>query len=295
MTKKYKKKYRKKLKKNPRLARRLKNNPNLRKNLIRKETRKNVRKEVRQIPKHIQEEKARQVQLLKCKATVNALKAGKSVSPAIQPGQAPQNQIKIPPDLLNQMAQRGANSLKRYEHLIPEMKRISAIMNTPSTKDKLSKFFSAENICNSTGTAIDNQLRALGLQPNFSKIQSRGATDDSHFFMSYGIGGSLALVIGAGISIDIITDYKGNTGVFWTEGTEIGIGGGAGFNLFGIYPKVNLNSFLGLGHSIRGSFLGEVNVIFDGSWKPLGFIPGAGLQAELVYSKTNTDRLDRQY
>ncbi len=297
--KKYTKRYRKKLRRNPRLAKRLRSNPSLARQRAKQEAQKNVRKEVRKIPKHVQEESANEARILKCKALVSALRAGDSISPAMKPthsavqrlDHALQNQIKRNSGLINQMAQRGSNFLKHYEHLIPEMKRISAIMNSPGTKAKLNKLFSPENICHSTGATIDNQLRALGLQPNFSKIRSRGAADDTHFFMSYGIGGSLALAIGGGISIDIITDYRGQTGVFWTEGTEIGIGGGVGFNLFGIYPNVNLDSFLGAGYSIRGSYVAEINVIFNGSWKPLGFIPGAGLQVELVYSPTWTSRM----
>ncbi len=300
--KKYTKRYRKKLRRNPRLAKRLRSNPNLARQRAKQEAQKNVRKEVRKIPKHVQEESANEARILKCKALVTALKAGKSVSHAMKPilsavqsqSKALENQIKRDPHLITRMQNKGEKSLKNYEQFIPEMRRIVASMNTPFNQSKLAAFASADNICAGKLASLDAQLKKLGLAPRFAQVRSRAATQPgsqrSQFFVSFGVIEFTATVVkGITGGISYVTNFNGQGGWFWSLGNEWGAGLGFGMSA-GFYPKVSFDSFTGEGKSVRAGAVVGIALEFDENWKFQGFAVGPAAKIEGGYATTNTKR-----
>ncbi|MBI1890400.1 MAG: hypothetical protein HYS18_07135 [Burkholderiales bacterium] len=190
-----------------------------------------------------------------------------------------------------------SNEIKPLEQHVPELKRIAGLMK--SNASKMRDLFSSDTLCNSSAKDLESKLLALGLQPNLSGTKSAGLggffireahAASKEFYMAYNLNGSIAAGGGLQTALSIVTNYKGNTGVFISVGpqivTNISGGGSVGMQFF---PKVDLGDFSGWGWGIGVSggppskIVGAgLDVAFDDSFKKFqgfGISGGVGLGA----------------
>ena len=201
--------------------------------------------------KAIAQKAAKFAKIQACKVLVTGLKAGTKIPPFMQKGLAGLKKgfSSVSKKFKTDNAFRGRidktieRAYKQHKRILPEIKRISDFFKNPRNKRTIDRLFSVNNVCGGTSASMDQQLRKLGLIPNFALVRSRGE-EKKHFYMSYQLGGSA--VYGAGIQPMFVfaTDYKGQHRWFFSFGVAAGLDlGVAGAIMF--HPKANLETFDG--------------------------------------------------
>ena len=167
---------------------------------------------------------------------------------------------------------------------MPELKRIAGLIKSSS---KVAELFTANSLCDSTPQQLQAKLVALGLKPNLDKkyaaeddgfFISEARAASGHFFMAYSLNASVASVYGLQTALSIVTDYRNNTGLFYTVGPQIVtnkvVGAGIGVQFF---PVVEFADFPGWGFGV--AVAGDI---------PKGKFDKGGLGLDFSFDQTFT-------
>ena len=201
--------------------------------------------------KAIAQKAAKFAKIQACKVMVAGLKAGTKIPPFMQKGLAGlkkgfssvSKKFKTDKGFKGRIDKTIERAYKQHQRILPEIKRISDFFKNPRNKKTIDRLFSANNICGGSSASMDQQLRKLGLIPNFALVRSRGE-EKKHFYMSYQLGGSAVYVGGIQPMFVFATDYKGQHRWFFSLGLAAGLDlGVAGAIMF--HPKANLETFDG--------------------------------------------------
>ena len=237
--------------------------------------------------------------ILKCEATVNAIKSGQKIPGIEQFGSAMKSAAGAMAGRYQDKKAKDAlmDSLKKYtehyKHLFPELKRVAATMQK-NARQVRSIFFDPKIMCGESIAKKSQRLAALGLRPNFQQRKA-GLLDglfagEAHaaprFYMSYQFAvGAGAGPAGTQAALTLATDYAGHGGTFATTGwqTVFGASGGANMSVH-FYPAVDLGNFTGWGWelSVTGGpptkvVSGGLEFIFDNKFRFQGMGPTVGV------------------
>lgn len=197
-----------------------------------------------------------------CIATLTALKAGRSlaaIAKAFDESKARTNALRsrIAAER-NRLMDMAARQIAENAHVVPELKRITAVMQTK--RRELEALFSPNNFCTLSTAQINQRLAALGLAPHFPArkagllpdglfINAAHAAPGEQFFMGYQVSAALGAGIGAQWSLLFVTDFRGSGGKFMSVGPEVVLNVSGGVSPIGVefYPKVDFGSFAGWG------------------------------------------------
>lgn len=202
-----------------------------------------------------------------CKATVSAVKAGKTVAGFTKVFSSSRSRTDKRRSKYRRKASRDAllrqvaRDISRYDHVVPELKRIMALMT--SKKRQVEALFDTSSFCSLSRRTVDARLAKLGLKPNFPRrraslledgifIRSAHAADDEHFYMAYQVGISGAVGLGLQLSLTFVTDFRGNGGRYLSVGPQLVTNASVDASPIGLYffPKVKLDDFRGWGWGV---------------------------------------------
>ncbi len=244
-----------------------------------------------------------------CKATVAAVKAGKTVAGFTKIFSSSKSRTKSGRDKYrnggnrNALMQQITNDINRHKHVIPELKRIMTRMQ--ARKKQVEALFDTNNFCSLSSAEIDRRLTRLGLKPSFPRrkaswlddgilIRRAHAENHDRFYMGYQVGVSGAVGLGVQVSMLFVTDFRGNGGRYLAVGPQLVTNASVDVSPIGLqfFPKVSLDDFKGWGWGVGVSggppskiVSAGVDVAFDEKFKDfqgfglsgaigLGVIPG---------------------
>ncbi len=201
-----------------------------------------------------------------CKATVAALKAGKSVAGFANMIAASKSRTEEKREQVKSGSNRDAlmssitTQIERYKAMVPELNRVMALMK--SKKSQLEALFDSDSFCILSNAEQEKRIAALGLKPGFMTqaslpdggffFRSAHAGSDDHFYMGYQVGVSGSVGLGLDISLIFVTDFRGNGGKFIAVGPQLVSNVAVDASPIGLqfFPKVNLDDFKGWGWGI---------------------------------------------
>lgn len=202
-----------------------------------------------------------------CVATINAVRAGKSVAGFADVFNASKSRTSTQRNRYQSESERNrlldqiARDIDGHRHVLPEMKRVMAVMQ--AKRPALEALFSPNSFCTLSTAQMNQRLAALGLQPNFPArkagllpdglfIRPAHAAAGEHFFMGYQIALSGAIGIGAQVSLIFVTDFRGSGGRFLSVGPQLVTNKTISISPIGVqfFPKVGIDSFTGWGFGI---------------------------------------------
>ncbi len=115
-----------------------------------------------------------------CKVLVGTIKAGNKILPfmlkpleILKQGFSEVSQkLKTDSVFRNGIEKTTEAAFKQYKSVLPEVQRIADFFKNPKNKRSIDDLFSASNICSGSPGVMDQQLKQLGLVPNFASVQS---------------------------------------------------------------------------------------------------------------------------
>ncbi|MDH5563718.1 MAG: hypothetical protein OEY91_08880, partial [Nitrospirota bacterium] len=115
-----------------------------------------------------------------CKVLVGTIKGGNKILPfmlkpleILKQGFSEVSQkLKTDSVFRNGIEKTTEAAFKQYKSVLPEVQRIADFFKNPKNKRTIDDLFSASNICSGSHGVMDQQLKQLGLVPNFASVQS---------------------------------------------------------------------------------------------------------------------------
>jgi hypothetical protein len=201
-------------------------------------------------------------QIQRCQLMVNAIKVVRLFPEnlaRVNEGRSKQGELakwRQSMDIKQQIKDRSAQVVERYQHLVPELKRIHQWLNSPQNQAAVEDLFSVDTLCKAGPAEIEAKLSAFGLRPNVA-----GPANDAgdHFYIGLSKGVTAAALVGVVASRQIVTDFRGNTMRLLTVGPAVvsnATVSATGEVMF--YPSTNRAAFGGWssGLGVSGGFPG---------------------------------------